>query len=232
MKVILFGATGRVGQGVLRECLLDLEVDFVLSIVRATPGQRRDKLRELVRTDFFHFADIEKELAGFDVCFFCLGVTSSGKSEEEYRRVTYDVTMAVGETLANLNQGMTFIYVSGTGTDSSERGRVMWARVKGKTENALLRLPFKDAYMFRLGVIQPLHGITSKTRSYRIFYSLTAPVLPLLKAMLPNYVTTTEQVGRAMLKVAGLDIRSVCLKTKTSKAFESVPPLVRDSGKA
>ncbi|HEY4930615.1 MAG TPA: NAD-dependent epimerase/dehydratase family protein [Terriglobales bacterium] len=214
MKVILFGATGMVGQGVLRECLLDPKVEFVLSIVRATTSERHEKLRELVRTDFFDFSDIESELAGFDACFFCLGVSASRMSEEAYLRVTYDMTLAAAETLVHLNPGMTFIYVSGTGTDSSERGRIMWARVKGKTENALLRLPFKAAYMFRPGIIQPLHGITSKTRSYRILYSLTAPVLSLLKVTLPNYVTTTEQVGRAMLKVSKVGYPKLLLENK------------------
>jgi len=214
MRVILFGATGMVGQVVLRECLLDPEVGHVLSVTRGAAGQGHEKLRELVRTDFLHFSDIEKELTGFDACFFSLGVSSSGMSEENYRRVTYDVTMAAAETLAHLNPGTTFIYVSGTGTDSSEQGRVMWARVKGKTENALLRLPFKASYMFRPGVIQPLHGITSKTKSYRILYSVTAPVLPLLKAILPNYITTTEQVGRAMIKVAKDGYPKVVLENK------------------
>jgi uncharacterized protein YbjT (DUF2867 family) len=202
MKVILFGATGMVGQGVLRECLLDPDVESVLSVARGVTGQQHAKLRELVQSDFFHFQDAGAEFAGLDACFFCLGVSSSGMSEAAYQHVTYDMTMAAAEALVKLNPAMTFIYVSGTGTDSSEKGRVMWARVKGKTENALLRLPFKAAYLFRPGVIQPLHGITSKTRSYRILYRLTGPMLPLLKAIFPDYITTTEQVGHAMLKVA------------------------------
>jgi uncharacterized protein YbjT (DUF2867 family) len=123
-------------------------------------------------------------------------------TEEAYHRVTYDITMAAAKPLARLNPDMTFVFVSGAGTDSTERGRTMWARVKGKTENALLRLPFKAAYMFRPAVIQPLHGIKSKTKSYQFFYVAMKPILPALKALLPSYVTTTEQVGRAMLKVA------------------------------
>jgi len=202
MKVILFGGSGMVGQGVLRECLHDPDVRSVLSIGRSATGQRHVKLRELIHRDFLDFSPIEGELSGFDACFFCLGVSSAGMKEEDYRRVTYDFTMAAARTLARLNPNMTFVYVSGMGTDSSERGRTMWARVKGKTENELLRLPFKAAYMFRPGLIVPLHGIKSKTRIYRLFYAATGPLLGLLNAAFPKYVTTTEQVGRAMIRVA------------------------------
>ena len=200
MKVVLFGASGMVGQGVLRECLLDPRVERVLSVGRSTTGQQHPKLRELVHADFLDFSAIENDLAGYDACFFCLGVSSAGMSEADYRRVTYDFTLAAAQTLARLNPNMTFIYVSGAGTDSTERGRTMWARVKGATENALLRLPLK-AFMFRPALIQPMHGIRSKTTSYRVFYALTAPLLPLLKR-LPRYVTTTEQIGRAMIAIA------------------------------
>ncbi|MGA3327999.1 MAG: NAD(P)H-binding protein [Terriglobia bacterium] len=202
MKVILFGASGMVGQGVLRECLLDPEVVTVLSIVRSSTGQQHSKLREIIHKDFFDFSSLESELSGFDACFFCLGVTSAGMSEENYRRITYEITLAAAQTLAKLNPNMTFIYVSGAGTDSSERGRSMWARVKGQTENALLRLPFKAAYIFRPAVIVPLHGIKSRTRLYRVSYTVLGPLLPLMKALMPKYVTTTEKLGRAMLIVA------------------------------
>lgn len=202
MNVLLFGATGMVGQGVLRECLLDPGVDKVVAVGRSATGQQNPKLREIVHTDLLDFSAIESELTGFDACFFCLGVSAAGLTEEQYRRVTYDITLAAAQTLARLNPGMTFIYVSGSGTDSTERGRVMWARVKGATENALLRLPFKAAYMFRPAGIQPLHGIKSKTKLYRAFYAVTGPIFPLLKALFPKYVTTTEQLGRAMIKVA------------------------------
>jgi hypothetical protein len=191
-----------VGQGVLRECLLDPGVQSVLSIGRSATGQRHPRLRELIHRDFLDFSPIENDLAGFDACFFCLGVSSAGMKEEDYRRITYDFTMAAARTLARINPNMTFIYVSGMGTDSSERGRPMWARVKGKTENDLLGLPFKAAYMFRPGLIVPLDGIESKTRLYRAFYAVMAPLLPLLNAAFPKYVTTTEQVGRAMITVA------------------------------
>ena len=202
MKVLLFGATGMVGQGVLRECLLDQNVQHVLSIGRSMTGQRHPKLRELVHENFLDFSALEADLSGFDACFFCLGVSSAGMTEERYHRVTYDITMAAARTLAKLNPQMTFIYVSGMGTDSTERGRAMWARVKGKTENALLQLPFKAQYMFRPAFIQPLHGIRSKTKLYRALYAVMGPIYPWLRASFPKYVTTTEQVGRAMLKVA------------------------------
>jgi uncharacterized protein YbjT (DUF2867 family) len=191
-----------VGQGVLRECLLDPEILHVLSIVRSPSGQQHPKLRELVHANFFDFSEIETELTGFDATFFCLGATSAGKTEEQYSRVTYDITMAAAEPLARLNPGMTFVFVSGAGTDSTERGRSMWARVKGKTENALMRLPFKAAFMFRPGVIQAMHGVKSKTPLYRIPYLILWPLMPWLRKRFPQYVTTTEQLGRAMIAVA------------------------------
>ena len=202
MNVLLFGATGMVGQGVLRECLLDPGVEGVLSIGRGATAHEHRKLRELIHDDFLDFSTIEAHLSGFDACFFCLGVSSAGMSEENYTRITYGFTLAAARVLAKLNPGMTFIYVSGAGTDSSERGRSMWARVKGKTENELLRLPFRAAYMFRPGLIVPLHGIRSKTKVYRVFYTLLGPLPRWLYPRFPKYITTTEQLGRAMLTVA------------------------------
>jgi uncharacterized protein YbjT (DUF2867 family) len=202
MNVLIFGATGMVGQGVLRECLLDPAVQLVRTIGRTSTGVQHPKLRETVHQDLWHYGDIETEMSGFDACFFCLGVSSSGMTEQNYTRVTYDITLAAAETLCRLTPAMTFVYVSGAGTDSSERGRTMWARIKGRTENALLRLPFTAAYMFRPGVIEPLHGAISRTAAYRILYVLSKPLLPVLRWVFPNYVLTTEQIGRAMLKVA------------------------------
>ncbi len=202
MNVILFGATGMVGQGVLRECLLDPDVQQILSIVRTPSGQHHAKLRELLHTDFFDYSTIEPQLTGFDACFFSLGVSSAGMDEAKYKHLTYDLTLAAATTLARLNPQMTFLYVSGAGTDSAERGRIMWARVKGKTENDLLKLPIRAAYMFRPGFIQPLHGIRSKTKLYQSFYTALNPILPLLKSAFPKSITTTEQIGRAMLNVA------------------------------
>ena len=202
MKVILFGATGMVGQGALRECLLDPQVEVVLSVGRSGLGQQHPKLEELVVPDLFDLEASASRLEGFDATLFCLGASSGGMSEADYRRLTHDLTIAVARTLVRLNPNMTFVFVSGAGTDSTESGRTMWARVKGATENALLRMPFKAAYMFRPGVIRPLHGIRSKTAAYRITYLLMAPVLPLLQRLLPTLMTTTEQLGRAMLHTA------------------------------
>ena len=202
MNIVLFGGTGMVGQGVLRECLLDPDVQTVLAVGRSAIGQSHPKLRELMHRDFLDFSPVEREFAGFDACFFCLGVSSVGMAEDDYRRVTYDFALAAARTLVRLSPGMTFVYVSGAGTDSSERGRVMWARVKGRTENALLALPFKGAYMFRPGVIVPLYGIQSSTKAYRIAYTVLGPLLPLVKRIFPNRITTTRQVGRAMLSAA------------------------------
>lgn len=201
MKVILFGATGMVGQGVLRECLLSSKVDSVLSIGRNSTGTQNPKLREIAHRDLLHYAAIESQLAGFDACFFSLGVSAAGMKPEDYEKITYGYTLAAAETLARLNPQMTFIYVSGAGTDSSERGRATWARVKGRTENALLRLPFK-AYMFRPGFIEPLHGIRSRTSWYRVFYAINKPVMPLFRLAFRNFMLTTEELGRAMIAVA------------------------------
>ena len=202
MKVILFGATGMVGQGCLRECLIDPGVGSVLAVGRSPTGQRHAKLREIVHDNFFDFSAIESQLAGFDACFFCLGVSSVGMDEERYRHLTYDITMAAATTLAKLNPDMVFTYVTGRSTDSSERGSQMWARVKGKTENDLLKLPFRAAYMFRPAGIQPLHGVRSKTGWVQAIYVVAAPLLSYLNRVAPKYMTTSEQLGRAMIKVA------------------------------
>lgn len=202
MKVLLFGATGMIGQGVLRECLLDPKVTQVVSIVRKATEMTHPKLKEMVHGNFFDYGPIEPSLTVLDACFFCLGASAAGLDELEYRHVTRDLTMAAATMLARLNPAMTFIYVSGAGTDSSEQGRSMWARVKGQTENELKRLPFKAVYLFRPGVIQPLHGITSRTSWYRILYAVMGPLFPLLKRLFPTAIITTEELGRAMLLVA------------------------------
>ena len=201
MNILLFGATGMVGQGVLRECLLDPDVRAVQSVGRTATGVQHTKLREIVKNDFYEYSSVDEDWSGFDACFFCLGVSSAGMKEADYERVTYGITLACAETLSRLNPQMTFIYVSGAGTDSTERGRAMWARVKGKTENALLRLPF-NAYMFRPGFIQPLHGIRSKTALYSVLYAFSKSLIPLLRYALPDSILTTEEIGRAMLSVA------------------------------
>lgn len=201
MNVLLFGATGMVGQGVLRECLLADDVALVQTVGRSATGVQHRKLRDVVQGDLFDYSAIESRLASFDACFFCLGVSSGGMNEADYTHLTYDLTMAAARVLARLNPRMTFVYVSGSGTDSTERGRSMWARVKGRTENDLQRLPFKAVYLFRPGVIQPVHGVRSKTAAYRWFYTAMRPILPILHRLLPSVVLTTEGVGRAMLHV-------------------------------
>jgi uncharacterized protein YbjT (DUF2867 family) len=186
---------------VLLECLRDPTVSSVSTIGRTASGIDDAKLRELRLSDMEDYAGMDTDLSGFEGCFFCLGVTSSGMKEADYARITYGFTLAAAELLSRLHPGMTFIYVSGSGTDSSEKGRSMWARVKGRTENALLRLPL-SAYLFRPGFIRPMDGIESKTPSYRIFYRVLAPFMPLLGRALPNQVLTTREIGRAMLSVA------------------------------
>jgi uncharacterized protein YbjT (DUF2867 family) len=202
MNVAIFGASGMVGQGVLMECLRDTGVERVLVVGRSTAGQQDAKLHEILVKDLFDGASYAAELTGLDACFFCLGVSSAGMTEEDYRHLTYDLTIAVAKEIAAHNPSLCFIYVSGAGTDSTERGRTMWARLKGATENALLAMPFRSAFMFRPGIIQPLDGIRSKTRAYRILYMLTAPVLPLLRRAFPNSILTTREIGQAMLAVA------------------------------
>ena len=225
MKVILFGASGMVGQGVLRECLRDPRVTSVVAIGRAKIAETDAKLRQIVHQDFTDFSTLEAELGGADACFFCLGVSSAGMSEADYRHVTFDFTLGAARTLAKVSPGLTFIYVSGTGTDSSARGRSMWARVKGETENALLALPFKRAYMFRPGFIQPMHGVKSRTRLYRVLYAITTPLFPLVKLVSGKAAITTEDVGRAMIEAAANgapkpllengDIRALATKSAT-----------------
>ncbi|GIG66533.1 NAD-dependent epimerase/dehydratase family protein [Phytomonospora endophytica] len=199
MRVLLFGGTGMVGQGALLACLRDPGVREVLSVGRAATGRSHAKLTELVRPDLFELSDVEDRLAGFDACLFCLGVSSAGMGEADYRRVTHDLTMSVAERLVRVGPSTRFLYISGAGTNAG--GRSMWQRVKGATENALLATPL-DAYMFRPGMIQPRDGIRSKTRLYRALYTVLTPVLSGLRAIAPNAVTTTDALGRAMLAVA------------------------------
>ena len=201
MKVLIFGATGMVGQGVLGECLRADDVEQIVTVVRRAGGAQSPKVREMVRVDLTNYTGAEDQLTGFDACFFCLGVSSSGMKEAEYERISYGLTLAAAEPLSRLNPQMTFIYVSGAGTDSTGKGRTMWARVKGRTENALLALPFK-AYMLRPGIIEPMDGIESKTPAYQTFYKVARPLLPLLRRALPKLIVSTREIGQAMLTVA------------------------------
>jgi len=198
MRVLLFGATGMVGQGVLRECEAARDVSEVVAIVRSPLERVPAKLTEIQHPDFFNWSDVD--LSGFDACFFCLGVTSLGKSEADYRRVTYDLTMSLAEELVKQSPQAVFVYVSGAGTNA--QGKQMWAKVKGATENALMAMRFRGVYCFRPGYIQPMNGVKSKVGWYNAIYTTLGWAEPLLMRMAPKYVTTSEAVGRAMLKVA------------------------------
>src|SRR4051794_24919882 len=197
MKVILFGATGMVGQGVLRRCLLDPEVESVLSIGRKPSGVSHPKLRDLVRADMFDFNVTAGELNGYDTCFFCLGVSSVRRSEADYTHLTYDLTMGWAQALARENPAMRFLYVSGMGTG----GKAMWARVKGRTENDLLAL-LPAAIMIRLGALRPMHGERSKVPGGGLVLAVLSPLWPILQWLWPNGVITTEELGRAMIRAA------------------------------
>lgn len=201
MKVIILGSTGMVGKGVLLECLNDPDIEKVLVVNRQSCNITNAKLFEIIHNDFFNLSDIKEQIKGYDACFFCLGISSAGLSEEKYTKITYDLTMVFAQIMVELNPESIFCYVSGVGTDSSEKGRTMWARVKGKTENALLALPFKASYMFRPGYIQPGKGIRSKTALYRIFYIVLTPLYFLLKPF-KGLVTNTKSLSKAMINVA------------------------------
>jgi uncharacterized protein YbjT (DUF2867 family) len=197
IKAIITGVTGMVGEGVLHECLQHPEVKSVLVINRKPCGVKHPKLIEIIHSDFFDLSPIENHLAGYNACYFCAGVSSVGKKEEEYKHITYDLTLNFANTLLKLNSEMTFCYVSGVGTDSTEKGRSMWARVKGKTENDLLKLGFKDAYMFRPGYIQPTKGLKNAYKIYKYF----APFYPVLKTLFPKYVVSLQELGKSMINV-------------------------------
>jgi uncharacterized protein YbjT (DUF2867 family) len=202
MRVVLFGATGMVGASALIECLGDPRVESVLVVGRRSSGVSLPKVTEIVHSDFLDFGPIQARFADCDACFFCLGVSAGGMSEEAYHRVTYELTLAAARSMLAANAKLTFCYVSGAGTDSTERGRAMWARVKGKTENALLALPFKAAFMLRPAYIQPLRGVQSKTPQYRTLYAVLAPLYPLLRRLAPRHVTTSVDLGRALIRLA------------------------------
>lgn len=202
MKVVIFGATGMVGAGVLLECFADPRVTSILVVTRSPTGRTHSKLHEVLHTDFFNYETLRVDLAACDACFFCLGVSSLGMNEAQYTRVTYDIAMAAAREMVRANPQMTFCFVSGVGTDSTERGRPMWARVKGKTENALLGLGFKAAYMFRPGYIQPIGDVQSKTGWVQAAYDIARPLYPMMNRLLPNNSTTTSNLGRAMIQVA------------------------------
>ncbi|MDQ3019782.1 MAG: NAD-dependent epimerase/dehydratase family protein [Bacteroidota bacterium] len=195
IKTIITGATGMIGEGVLHECLLDQGVEKVLVINRRPCGVSHPKLTEIIHSNFFDLSDIEVQLKNYNACVFCLGVSSVGMKEKEYSRLTYDLTMNFAETLLKLNPEMTFCYISGVGTDSTEKGKIMWARVKGKTENDLLKLPFKKVYAFRPGYMQPTKGL----KNTLIYYKFGAWLYPIFRILFPNHVSTLKELGIAMI---------------------------------
>lgn len=201
MRALLFGGSGMIGQGVLRELLQRPEVTEVISVGRTPLEQKHPKLKELLRKDLFDWSDCEAQLTGIDAVFFCLGVSSSGMSEADYTKVTYELPLGVAKVLKKTSPGLTFCFISGASTDATEKGRVMWARVKGRAENALQQIGFKAVYCFRPGYIQPMDGIVSKTPSYRLMYKITSPLYPLFKGV-TSQVTSTRQLGFAMVEVA------------------------------
>ncbi|WP_274650579.1 NAD-dependent epimerase/dehydratase family protein [Paenibacillus humicola] len=198
IKVIITGVTGMVGEGVLHECLNHPDVAEILAVGRRPCGVSHPKLTEIVHGDFFDLRSIASRLTPYDACFFCLGVSSVGMKEEAYKRVTYDLTMHMAELLAEFNPDMTFVYVTGQGTDSTERGRSMWARVKGRTENDLLKLPFKAVYMFRPGYMHPTKGLNNTIR----YYAFITWMYPVLRRLWPNRILTLREVGIAMIHAA------------------------------
>ncbi|CAN5767413.1 epimerase [soil metagenome] len=202
MDILIFGATGMVGQSVLRECLDAPDVGRVVCVGRSPTGISHPRLADVTTPDLTDLRAVKDRLTPFDACFFCLGVSSVGMDEATYTKVSYDLTMSVARSLVEINPALTFTYVTGAGTDSTEAGKTMWARVKGKTENDLLKLPFKGAYMFRPGIIQPLHSVRSKTALYRVAYQIATPIFALLKRFSPGSLVTSVEVGRAMLSVA------------------------------
>jgi uncharacterized protein YbjT (DUF2867 family) len=195
VRVIITGATGMVGEGVLHECLLNPEVESVLVINRRPCGVSDPRLKEIIHGDFFDLSAIESQLTGYNACFFCLGVSSIGMKEPEYTKISYTLTMNVAQTLSRLNPGMTFCYVSGAGTDSTEKGTLMWARVKGKTENDLARLPFKATYAFRPAFILPTKGLKNALS----FYKYINWLYPIVHPLFPNSFGTLREVGQAMI---------------------------------
>lgn len=197
MKVIITGSTGMVGKAVLLECLESNAVESVLVVNRHSIHMNHPKLKEIIHKDFLNIETIKDDLKGYDACFFCMGISAVGLSEEKYSKITYSITEIFAKTLHALNPNMVFNYVSGTGTDSSEKGRIMWARVKGKTENMIFKQGFKDAYAFRPGFILPEKGVKSRTKLYNFFYIISRPFFPLLKKS--KSVTTSSKVGKAMI---------------------------------
>ena len=215
IKAIITGATGMVGEGVLHECLLDPQIESVLVINRKPCGVQHAKLKEIIHKDFFDFSAIESQLGGYDACFFCLGVSSIGMKEPEYYKMTYTLTMHVAETLSKLNPDMTFSYITGAGTDSTEKGSSMWARVKGKTENDLMKLPFKRVYAFRPGYMHPTPGL----KNVNSFAKYVSWLYPIARVITPNFVSTLAQMGKAMVNSVKYGYEKQVLEVKDINAL-------------
>lgn len=210
IKAIIFGATGMVGEGVLLKALKHENIESILVIGRRSCVRTHSKLKELIHRDFFNYSTIEEQLTGYNACFFCLGVSSVGMNEQDYTRITYDLTIQTAKTLSRLNPEMTFCYVSGTGTDSTEQGHMMWARVKGKTENDLSKLPLKAVYLFRPGLMKPIEG----QKNVKPIYKVAGMLYPLLKILSPKNVCTLEEVGLAMIHAVEMGYSKKVLENK------------------
>ena len=210
-----------VGGGVLRECLEDPQVESILAVGRQSCGVTHPKLGELLLSDLFNLDDMKGDLNGYEACFYCIGLSSVGMSESDYRRVTLDLTIAVASGLVEVNPGLTFCYVSAQGSDSSGRGRFMWARIRGETENCLLQMPF-PAYIFRPGFIRPLKGVPSRTKAVRLLYTILGPFFPILNRLFPNQVTTTVRIGQAMIRTATIGCSNQVLETRDINALAMV----------
>ncbi|NOQ26701.1 MAG: epimerase [Bacteroidales bacterium] len=210
IKAIITGSTGMVGEGVLHQCLNHSDVESVLVINRRTLGMQHPKLKEIIHSDFSDFSSIENELSGYNAAFFCMGVSSVGMKEDKFKFLTYDLTMALAKPLAKLNPEITMTYISGVGTDSTEKGKIMWARVKGKTENDIINLPIKAGFAFRPGVITPIKGLKNTYTSYKVL----KPLLPVFRALFPKYVCSLREVGLAMINVVLKDYDKKVLEVK------------------
>jgi uncharacterized protein YbjT (DUF2867 family) len=216
LKVIITGATGMVGEGVLYQCLQHPDVEKVLVITRHPSGYLHPKLTEIIHRDFFDISPLKDRLTGYNACYFCLGVTSLGKNEAEYTKFTYTLTMNFAETLAKLNPDMTFCYISGTGTDSSEKGKTMWARVKGKTENDLMKLPFKAVYNFRPAGILPFLPLKPSQTYYKTL-KYFGWILPVMKMIVPHYVVELKDLAAAMINASLMGYSKNILEVKDIK---------------
>lgn len=223
IKVIITGSTGMVGKGVLLECLESDLVDSVLVINRSSVDIHSQKLTEIIHKDFFDLSEIQDNLKGYDACFFCMGVSSIGLSKQDYFKITHDLTLHFAQTLIELNPSMTFCYVSGSGTDSSQSSRMAWANIKGQTENDISNLPFKASYMFRPGFIQPLKGIRSKTKLYDLFYQILKPFYPVLKVWFAKYITNTSAMGQAMINAVVRGYLKIHLENKDINRLAEAP---------